>query len=447
MVYSIISKSELEGALRLDAEYYCAGNLIKKDFILGNGAAQFIQYGTSEELNDEGKGFPVLRLNEFDEIFVGKPAKFCNKINEEEFKNLKLKKGDVLICRTNGNPKLVGKAAIVMDDQDIAFASYLFRVRPGADVINSSVLVTFLNSKFGRQQIEKYLMPSIQSNFSPAKFREIRIPRFSPDFQNEINRLVKETYMQKQSSDVFYSQAENLLLEELGLKNFKIEDDLSFVVSLSDVKSSHRADSDYFQPKYEMIIKKIKDKNPKIFTEVIENIQVKFNPSKYPDKTYHYVELANINSSLGIIDGFSEVLGKEAPSRAKRLLKEGDVVVSSIGGSLDKVALVDIESEESLASTGFFQLRSKEILPEVLLVLAKSIILRMQLEKQVSGTILAAIPNETLKNIIVPILSKETQQKIADLVQKSHEARKKSKQLLDEAKRKVEDYVERGRND
>jgi len=44
----------------------------------------------------------------------------------------------------------------------------------------------------------------------------------------------------------------------------------------------------------------------------------------------------------------------------------------------------------------------------------------------------------------VPLLSEFAQQKIADLVRKSHESRKKSKQLLDEAKRKVEELIESG---
>jgi hypothetical protein len=38
-------------------------------------------------------------------------------------------------------------------------------------------------------------------------------------------------------------------------------------------------------------------------------------------------------------------------------------------------------------------------------------------------------------------LSKITQQKIADLVQKSHEARSKAKQLLEQAKNKVEEII------
>jgi len=43
-------------------------------------------------------------------------------------------------------------------------------------------------------------------------------------------------------------------------------------------------------------------------------------------------------------------------------------------------------------------------------------------------------------------LPKSTQQKIADLVRKSHEARKKAKELLDEARHKVEEIISKGKN-
>jgi len=41
-------------------------------------------------------------------------------------------------------------------------------------------------------------------------------------------------------------------------------------------------------------------------------------------------------------------------------------------------------------------------------------------------------------------LPQSTQQKISDLVRQSHEARKKAKELLEEARQKVEEMIERG---
>lgn len=336
MQYSIIQKSQLEGALRIDAEYFCCQNFLQNDYFWGSQIIDYVQYGTSEDLNEEYSGFPVLRLNEINNVFINKPSKYCNKITNQTFDNLKLKKGDVLICRTNGNPKLVGKSGIIMENSNIAFASYLYRIKPNEKYINSASLVTFLNSKIGRSEIEKNMMISNQTNFSPAKF----------------------------------------------------------------------------------------------------------DPTKTPDSEFKYVELANINSSIGIIDGFTNVLGKDAPSRARRVLKTGDVIVSTVEGSLEKVALVDEVQDGYIASTGFSQFRSKELLPEVVLVLAKSIVLQWQFKKHCAGTILTAIPSESLQKILIPTISSITQEKIAELVRKSHEARKKSKELLEQAKRRIEEMIE-----
>jgi len=47
-----------------------------------------------------------------------------------------------------------------------------------------------------------------------------------------------------------------------------------------------------------------------------------------------------------------------------------------------------------------------------------------------------------VKDLLVPILPRPTQDKIAKLVWESHEARKKAEELLGEAKRKVEELIE-----
>jgi len=175
----------------------------------------------------------------------------------------------------------------------------------------------------------------------------------------------------------------------------------------------------------------------------VENVNPNFDPTKYPEQTFSYVELADIDSSIGVIHSVNDLKGEEAPSRARRLLKEGDVIVSSVEGSLEKVALVDKEHNGCLASTGFFQFRPLDILPEVLLVLSKTIVLQSQLKKKCSGTILTAVPKESLRDIIIPILPLSTQQKIALLVQQSHEARRKAKELLEVAKKAVEIAIEK----
>jgi restriction endonuclease S subunit len=59
------------------------------------------------------------------------------------------------------------------------------------------------------------------------------------------------------------------------------------------------------------------------------------------------------------------------------------------------------------------------------------------------GSIQQRLNQETLKEVVIPILPEKIQKKIASLVQQSHEARRKAKGPLEKAERKVEEAIEK----
>ncbi len=63
--------------IRLESDFWIKE---RAQFISVRGAdvEAFSQYGTSKELNEDGNGYPVLRLNEFDSFFIHEPAKYCD---------------------------------------------------------------------------------------------------------------------------------------------------------------------------------------------------------------------------------------------------------------------------------------------------------------------------------------------------------------------------------
>ena len=91
-----------------------------------------------------------------------------------------------------------------------------------------------------------------------------------------------------------------------------------------------------------------------------------FNPKD--EREYRYIELSNITSE-GQITGYTEALGADLPSRARRLVLEGDVIISSIEGSLESVALISSKEDRALCSTRFHVAHSDVYNPETLLVL------------------------------------------------------------------------------
>ena len=132
------------------------------------------------------------------------------------------------------------------------------------------------------------------------------------------------------------------------------------------------------------------------------------------------------------------------PTRARRLVHQGDVIVSSIEGSLDSCALVTEDYDAALCSTGFYVLRSSKLNPETLLTLFKSLPIQQLMKKGCSGTILTAISKPELEKLPVPIIRQEVQEEIAQHVQRSFVLRKEAMQLLENAKRTVETAIEIG---
>jgi len=453
--FSIIQKSQLEGTLRLDAEYYQPEYLeLVSKIQSANYGFQALKeidckvvsgpFGSSLKSDAYlDSGVPFVRISNLQNFFIdNNQLVYISEENNNRLKQSQLFPSDLILSKV-GNT--IGVVSVVPEEFKVCNISennigIKFNRK---NQRYRSFLLVFLNSKLGFLQIIRRISGNAQPKLNIQDIYDLIFPIPTGKILRETNNIVMEAKRGIDESKLFYSQAENLLLEKLGLAGEKFEDELSYVVDFSKVQSNNRIDADYFQPKYEKLISKIKNKNPKLLLDVVENVPAEFRPQSQPERGFEYVELANINSSIGIVDGSKEVLGREAPSRAKRLLEVDDVIISSVEGSLGKVALIGKEQEGYLASTGFFQFRSKEVLPEFLLALSKSIVLQMQLKKECTGTILTAVPKESVKNILIPVLSKPTQQKIANLVRQSHEAHKKAKQLLEKAKREVEKMIEK----
>ncbi|MBX0310957.1 MAG: hypothetical protein JHC31_04020 [Sulfurihydrogenibium sp.] len=448
-VFNVIKLSELEGAKRLDAEHYkpeylkVKQKLLQTKFVYFKDLVEEIIHPKEikREYEEEKQDYLFLLAQNVRPLMLDLSEK---KFISEEIaklmpKNL-LEKGDILFIRTGAvgdSTVYTGEPPKVIASAHILIAKPNFRVSP-------YYLAVFFNTSFGKNLIIRGTYGALQPEIAPNYMKNLPVPIFSRDLIIKIEKTFLKSQELLQESQKLYSQAEDLLLEELGLKDFKSKYEKTYTVKLSDAFSAHRIDAEYFQPAYEEVIEKIKQ-YPNGFSKLlktVENVAADFDPTKYPDDDFCYVELANIDSSIGVIHSVNKVKGVEAPSRARRLLKEGDVIVSSVEGSLEKVALVDKEHNGCLASTGFFQFRSLYILPEVLLIMSKTVILQLQLKKKCSGTILTAVPKESLRDIIIPILSLSIQQKIASLVQQSHEARRRAKELLEIAKRAVEIAIE-----
>ena len=83
------------------------------------------------------------------------------------------------------------------------------------------------------------------------------------------------------------------------------------------------------------------------------------DPSSHPDEPFIYIDIAGVNGQLGVVADARELLGADAPSRARQIIRANDVVISTVRPYLRATALIAVKYENQMCSTGFCVLRAK----------------------------------------------------------------------------------------
>ena len=154
------------------------------------------QYGLSECMNEEGKGFRIFRMGEVQAgllIDTGQ-MKYAD-ISRQEFEQYKLRRGDVLFNRTNSF-ELVGKTGIFALDGDYCFASYLVRLNLDRKKVLPGFLNYFMNSDGFQKSVKEKASRSInQANINATILSNelIRFPESLPE-QRRIVGILDEAF-------------------------------------------------------------------------------------------------------------------------------------------------------------------------------------------------------------------------------------------------------------
>ncbi len=187
-----------------------------------------IKYGTSQKCDYEKIGVPVLRIpNMADGIIDVSDLKYAE-LPENEYKNLKLISGDILLIRSNGSVSLVGKTSIVRaGEEGFAYAGYLIRLRFNKTLLDPFYINLALSSYYTRLQIEiPARSTSGVNNINSTEVKNLIIPLPPLSEQQEIVRRVESLFKLADSIEARYEKAKNYiekLSQSILLKAFRGE--------------------------------------------------------------------------------------------------------------------------------------------------------------------------------------------------------------------------------
>ena len=150
------------------------------------------------------------------------------------------------------------------------------------------------------------------------------------------------------------------------------------------------------------------------------------------DRLIDYFDIASIDNINKKITEFTTYTFVEAPSRARRMIKKDNILVSTIRPNLNAVALFDMNTQNvPVASTGFCVLDCKEDTnPRFLFYYLQSRFFVNEMVSQATGASYPAVSDKIVRSAHIPVYSYDEQVVIADMLDKVTYIIAKRKQQL-----------------
>jgi type I restriction enzyme S subunit len=149
------------------------------------------------------------------------------------------------------------------------------------------------------------------------------------------------------------------------------------------------------------------------------------------DYEFDYISLSDVDSDDFKIEATRQVFGN-APSRARRIVKKGDILMSTVRPNLQGFSLIRNDIKDLIASTGFAVITAKECNNEYIFQFLFSSGIQRQFYQLLVGSNYPAINSSDVRKIKIPLPPLPEQKAIAALLSKWDEAITKTQNLVNQ---------------
>lgn len=281
--------------------------------------------------------------------------------------------GDVLVVRS-GYP---GTSCVVTPEYDGRNVVDLIIAHPNTEKILPEYLCAYTNFPHGKMQIEANQRGVAQKHFNVSLYNAMKI--IVPDLaeQQEFINILKQS--NKSKFIMFKSQ----FIEMFYGKGYPVK-------TIGDV-----------------IDKKI-SRVAKVFDKT-EEIQ--------------YLDISSIDNSTKTVTGLTTYVLSEAPSRAQYVLKQDDIMYSTVRPNLQNIAINPYSDENVVGSTGFCVLRCIGVTTGYMWGVINSIPFTDSMINQASGANYPAVTDKVVHAYEIPIPPEEEQKAYEHLVRQSDKSK------------------------
>ncbi len=153
----------------------------------------------------------------------------------------------------------------------------------------------------------------------------------------------------------------------------------------------------------------------------------------FPNNKFLYIDIDSVENGTGVIRNAKEIIGKDAPSRARRVIHYNDVLMSTVRPYLKAFTIVPKKFHDQICSTGFAVLTSRDkIIPLYLFHTLFTNSVMGQCKRMMVGGQYPALSASQVENLSIPLPPLPEQKKIAEILS-----------TIDQAIEKVDEAIEK----
>ncbi len=447
---SIVALSALERTHRIDAEYFrhdfrtaelLVSSLASESIVSVAKVSDGNHFTISDAYTDVG--IPYFRGQDVSGTFFADADKAIPITREAYDKpymsRSHLQRGDVLLSIVG----TIGSTALVDTDEPATCSCKLAILRPKS--ISSAYLATYLASSFGQRRIEQLTRGALQRGLLLEDADQILVPRVG-DVEVVIDRLISQSRRARDDSRVALAEAETLLLNALGLRDWSPPEPLTYTRSAADVIEAGRLDSQYYMPAKQEMLEALGRLPGALLSDSFDSIREMIDPNKGSPATI--VRNYDLTDALQpVLDATAEPTTFSEIDSQKKRLRDGDLAVARLRSYLKEIAVVRVtDNVPSIGSSEFFVLRRTA--PDIalsagaLMVYLKSPPVQTILKWCQDGSQHPRFSERDLMAIPLPDAVTELNHHLTAMVDDALIQRARSLALLEVAKRAVEIAVE-----
>ena len=374
---------------------------LKEDIISGPMGFQLHTYDyVPETFKDKVKLLQISNISKLGNLIDTKRDKFISLEKNNQLKNSKVKKGDLIISKTAE----LGRLALFNEDYKANLNQALGIIRLKKKYNSIEVLPEYihlyLNSPYAKIQFEHYGgFRAGQSGLSLDEIGFIYVILPSKEKQEEIlkevDKIRKEAIKHYKNYLDYSKKCKEAPVEILKIQ-VPSEKQNSFIFEEKVGKRIDAINNSPFLAQLKLNIEKYGYKKLKYFLEKAQN---KFQYSDF----YNLIDLDNIDENIGKIKSWAET---SQLNSAKTTFKTDNILISKLGGEKGNVVLIEEKFNNFLGSGELvdFKLREgfdKELL-EYLFYLLRSPYISKQIEYTLSGCSRMRINSGDMENLLIP---------------------------------------------